>query len=675
MQRRTYVLRLIISLFVLASFLVSCAPPTQEAVVEQATATTAPTQAVVSVSTATLAPTLPPPAKYKEAPELAELVAAGKLPSVEERLPENPKVLQPAESIGVYGGNMRRLTKPSADGAHFTRTVLYESLVTWTPDWAGIQPDIAEAFEVSDDASTFTFHLRKGMKWSDGEPYTSADIKFWWEDIIMNDELTAAKPGWLKINGELPVVTFPDDYTIVFQWKTANGLFLSRLATPDGLEMVRVPAHWAKQFHTSYGDKAEIEKLQKEGQYETWRDFFNYKVTGDAIVREVGRPTVNPWYVVDPYVGGATQLSFARNPYYWKVDTEGQQLPYMDKVTFRVVDSVDAMVPMALNGEVDMQDRHIATDPNKPLFVDNMAKGDYRFYTIFSGSLNRMSIMFNLNTPDPVKNEIFNNRDFRIGLSYAINRQEIIDTVYVGIGEPWQTAPLPNSPFYDEELAKQYTEYSVEKANEYLDKAGYMKDASGKRLGPDGKPISFVMEVVDTTPQWIDMLNMIVKYWGDVGVDMQVKVEERSIMYANKDAILHDAGVWSTSGFLAEVLLDPRYFMPYSTESLWGVGWAYWYNGNTLGDAFEPPADVMKTIDLYKAINATADVEEQIKLGKEMLAVAKESFWSIGIASAPDGYGIVKNNMHNVVDHANGWLYPNPAPTNPETWYFDPAQK
>jgi peptide/nickel transport system substrate-binding protein len=411
MQRRTHVLRLIISLFVLAAFLVSCAPPTQEAVVEQATATTAPTQPVVSASTATLAPTLPPPSKYKESPDLTYLVDKGALPPIEERLPENPKVVQPAESVGVYGGVIRRLIKPSADTALFTRTIEYVSLVTWTPDWAGIQPDIAESFEVSEDATTFTFHLRKGMKWSDGAPYTSADLKYWWEDMVMNDDLTPAKPGWLKINGELPEVTFPDDYTVVFKWNFANGLFLSRLATPDGLGIAQVPAHWAKQFHTAYGDKAQIDAWVKEGQFEQWRDFYNDKMNK---WKWVDRPMILAWYMTAPYVGGASQVTFERNPYYWKVDTEGQQLPYTDKAIFRVVDSVDAMVPMALNGEVDMQERHIATDANKPLFIDNMEKGDYRLFTNFSGSLNRMSIMFNMNHQDAVKREIFNNIDFRI---------------------------------------------------------------------------------------------------------------------------------------------------------------------------------------------------------------------------------------------------------------------
>jgi peptide/nickel transport system substrate-binding protein len=164
---------------------------------------------------------------------------------------------------------------------------------------------------------------------------------------------------------------------------------------------------------------------------------------------------------------------------------------------------------------------------------------------------------------------------------------------------------------------------------------------------------------------------MISKYWSDVGIDMQPKVLERSIFYANKLAYLHDAGVWSTSGFLAEVLLDPRYFIPYSNESIWSVAWSDWYNGVPAGANFEPPDVIKEQLALYDAIKSTADVEEQIRLGKEMIAIAKEEFWSIGVGVGPDLYGIVKTNMKNVVDHANGWLYPNPAPINPETWYYE----
>ncbi len=198
MHRRTSVLRLVISLVFLAALLVSCAPPVVETTQEAPTVAAEPTKAEVMSSTATLSPTLPPPAQYSEAPELAQQVKDGTLPPVEERLPESPMVVQPNESIGVYGGVMHRLTKPSGDGAHFTRVVVYEGMVRWTPDWTGLEPDVAESYEVNDNATEYTFHLRKGMKWSDGSPYTSADIKFWYEDIILNTDLNSCSAYLVK---------------------------------------------------------------------------------------------------------------------------------------------------------------------------------------------------------------------------------------------------------------------------------------------------------------------------------------------------------------------------------------------------------------------------------------------------------------------------------------------
>ena len=672
MERPYRVLRLIFSLIVVAAMIISCAPPTQAPTQAATDVPPQPTKAVVQVATATQPPTEAAPPAFTEAPELAEQVKAGTLPPVEERLPENPLVVKPNESIGKYGGTLYRMTKPTADNAHFSRTISYENLVRWTPDWSGIIPNMAESYEVNEDATVYTFHLRKGIKWSDGEPWTSKDIMFWYNDVAMNTDLSPAPPSWLKMGDEVAKFEAPDDFTLVVTFPGPNGLFLSRLCTPDTYDVVRIPMHWAKKWHVDYADPAELEAMMKEGQYETWKDLFLAKVTnGDGVFQQPDRPVIWPWKITEGYVGGAQQVVFERNPYYWKVDTEGQQLPYVDKYIFQILDSVDAMVPKALAGEIQFQERHINTNPNKPLFFDNQEKGDYRFFTIFDGSLNLMTIMFNLSTTDPVKSEIFNNKDFRIGLSYAINRQEIIDTVYVGVGTPWQTAPKENSPFYDEQMATQYTEFSIEKANEHLDKAGYEKNASGKRLGPDGKPISFIIEVMDTNPQWIDMLNMVKTYWEAVGVDMQVKVEERSLLYTNKDANLLEGGVWSTSGFLAEVLLDPRYIFPYSTESQWAVCWSQWYNGAPEGKDCEPPDVVKEQFAIYDKIKSTADVEEQIALGKDLLAIARDEFWTIGIGVGPDLYGIVGNKVHNVIDHPSGWLYPNPAPINLEQIWLE----
>src|SRR5690606_13161328 len=179
-------------------------------------------------------------------------------------------------------------------------------------------------------------------------------------------------------------------------------------------------------------------------------------------------PTINPWMVVEPLGPEATQVRLVRNPYFYAVDTEGNQLPYIDEVVYNVGQEVETLVLQALNGEIDMQDRHIATNANRAVFFDNQEAGGYHFYETIPSSSNVMVISLNLTHLDPMKREIYQNLDFRIGLSHAIDRQEIIDVIYVGQGEPYQAAPRPQSPLYNERLARQYTEYDPDLANEYL---------------------------------------------------------------------------------------------------------------------------------------------------------------------------------------------------------------
>jgi len=323
----------------------------------------------------------------------------------------------------------------------------------------------------------------------------------------------------------------------------------------------------------------------------------------------------------------------------------------------------------AAAGEIDMMDRHIATNANKPVFVDNMKKGDYSFFETIPSSMNVMVLSLNLTHKDKQLRAIFQDINFRIGLSYAINRKELIDVIWVGQGEPYQCAPRPTSPFYNEKLAKQYTEYDVKKANEYLDKVLPKKDANGMRLMPDGKPLSFTMEISNTSKEWSDAGPMIQKYWKAVGVDMIPKVEDRALLYTHKDANEFDALVWGGDGGL-DVILEPRWYFPYSTESQYGILWQYWWRKDPRGE--EPPEAPKKQMALYDQIQATGDAKKQEELMKQILQIAQEQFYCIGIALPTNGYGIVKNNFKNVPKTMPGaWLYPNPGPSNPEQYFFE----
>jgi peptide/nickel transport system substrate-binding protein len=316
-----------------------------------------------------------------------------------------------------------------------------------------------------------------------------------------------------------------------------------------------------------------------------------------------------------------------------------------------------------------MMDRHIATNSNKPVFVDNMKKGDYSFFETIPSSMNGMVLSLNQTHKDKQLRTIFQDLNFRAGLSHAINRKEMIDVLWVGQGEPWQLAPRPTSPYANEKLAKQYTEFDVKKANEYLDKVLPKKDANGMRLMPDGKPMAFTMEISNTGKEWMDAGPMLQKYWKAVGIDMTPKVEDRALMYTRKDANEFDAMVWGGDGGL-DVVLEPRWYFPYSAESQFGELWQYWYNKDPRGE--EPPAAQKKQMELYDQLKATGDTKKQDELMKQILQIAQEQFNAIGIVLPTNGYGIVKNNFKNVPKTMPGaWLYPNPGPTNPEQYFID----
>ena len=616
------------------------------------------------------------PTTFSEAPMLAARVAAGELPPVHERLPANPLVVVPYERIGQYGGAWRTVLLGAGDANHIRRTVGYEGLLRFTPTWDGVIPNVAESYEVNEDATEFTFRLRQGMRWSDGHPFTAADIMFWYEDVVTNVELTPAVPGWFTTGPERTPGTVEkiDDYTVVVRFAEPNGLFLINLAhTGNGWLLTAHPRHYLEQFHIRYNPEGIDELVAAEG-VATWVELFQAKGGLEARWQNTELPNLNPWVLTAPYDGTTTRVVAERNPFYWKVDPEGNQLPYLDRVIYDIFESAEVLLLRTLAGEIDMISRHINTVANMPVLFDNMERGNYGFFEITPANMNMMIIALNLTHQDPVKREIFQNRDFRVGLSHAIDRQEIIDLVFVGQGAPHQASPRPESPLFHERLATQYLEYDPGLANEILDRHFPARDGEGFRLGPDGRRISFVVEVIPALqPFWVDMLELIQGYWRAVGIDIQIGTMDRSLFYTRKDANLHDANVWMGDGGMIDAIIDPRWYFPSNGESNFAPAWAKWFNpavfpGTT---AEEPPAATQRQMDLYRKLVASPP-EQQGELMRQILDIAAEEFYVIGISLPTPGFGIVKNTFHNVPASMPGaWIYPTPAPTNPEQFFIE----
>lgn len=611
-------------------------------------------------------------AEYKESPMLADVVSAGDLPSVEDRLPTNPMVVTPLESVGEYGGTWHMSMMGGQDQFFFFRTIGYEPWLRWTPEWDSYIPNIAENVEGNEDASQYTIKLREGMRWSDGEPFTTEDVQFWYEDVVLNEELTPSPPGRLTVNDEFVEIEIVDDYTFKAKFAGSFGFFPLRLAQGDAVEEnisigEQHPKHYLKQFHIDYNPDAN--ELAQEAGFEGWAEYFRNRARWWI---NPERPTLNPWMLTTSYAEGVSMVAAERNPYYWKVDTEGNQLPYIDEVTFRVADSVDVMVLQGLNGEIDMQSRHIGVVANKPVFYDGQADGDYHLFDLKSSWGNSLCLYPNHSHPDPVMRELIHNKDFRIGLSHSIDRQEIVDTVYAGLAVPAQFAPHLDGPFANEQMTTQYTKYDVDLANEHLDKAGLAeRDSEGFRLRPDGQRLRMSVDVAAARTDDVAISELVVEYWKQVGVDAVLTVVDRSIQWERKAANQQDIFVWPAGGGGGlDVLMNVQAYFPDRTAAFYAPAWGEWYSsGGAEGE--EPIEEVKTMMEKYRTVQQLPTFDEQVAAMKEIIQMAADYFPHVCVCTQPDEFGIVKNDVHNVPDAMiKSSTYPNPGPTNPEQYYF-----
>jgi peptide/nickel transport system substrate-binding protein len=615
---------------------------------------------------ATAAPAAPAAAS-KEAPMLAELVQAGTLPPLEQRLPQTPLVVQPLESIGRYGGQWRTGTI-ERNGNDLIRNIGYEQLMRYTPDYGAVIPNVAESVEESEDGTTYTFKLREGLKWSDGSLFTADDIVFWYEDVVMNAELTPTAPS------PKYTITKVDDLTVSWAYENPNGLFLKDISRTNFERAAMHPKAYLSQFHTKY-NTTNLDQLVEENSQNTWADLFLFK---REIFNNPELPTLWPWVLQNGFGTGATTVTAERNPYYFKVDPEGNQLPYMDRYVQELATDNEVLVLKGLNGELDWQEQWINAPKNKSVFFDTQEQGGFHLFELTPTTVNSLNILLNMNCTDPVIREINRNKDFRIGLSHAINRQELIDVVWFGNGTPAQTSPRPESKFYHERLSTQYLDFDLAKANEALDKAYPEKDAEGFRLGPDGKRISLIFEIDVGRTTYIDSLELIKKTWAEAGVEMTVKTMDRALWeqrVRSTDFEYHATCHIFGGGAGDAVLLDPRYWFPQNnTNSAWAKAWALWYNNPDSDLAEEPPAEVQEQMTLYRELRATSDEAKQAELMKQILDIQADLFPVIGVAFDGNFYGISANKLKNTPPVLpSSYDYPTPAPSNPNTWYIDEA--
>ena len=608
-----------------------------------------------------------PAGKYREAPLLAQRVAAGELPPVDQRLPDNPLVVTEemlVDGVGKYGGTWRvsRVQVRWIVGLRDTGSGLWIARHDYDAD---VYPQLAAGWEHSADGSAWTVRLRSGTKWSDGHPMTADDLLFWYEDVILNQELNPSIPTYMKVGGDPGTLVKVDDTTVRFEFPSPHPMIpyngaLNWLPT-------RFPKHYFMQFHPGHTEADTLADTAKQEGFEEWTQLFMDKA--DLLYQKnEDVPTLEPWKVER----GVPEIPviYRRNPYFYAVDSAGQQLPYFDELHFDAHDR-EVLNLKVMGGEVDWTIPSFPLE-NYPLLKEAEAEGNIKVFFWGESELNAGEINYNLTHQDPVLREMFRDKRFRIATSYALNREEINDLVFLGLGEPWQVAPYTTSRYYHERLATQHLEYDPERANQLLDEMGLSKrDAKGFRLRPDGQPLHIVILVTSAWGHTIKIAELSVDYLKAVGVSASFNsMDIAALRTKTRDLNEHDAVIGNSWGTNEGVYIsgEAANFVPVRDTQFYAPPWFRWYlSGGSDGE--EPVAEMVEAIDYFNQFQKELDPDEQHRLFSKVLDIAADNLWTIGTIRVPGQLRAVSARTRNVPMNPVGWWRGDRG--RYDTWYFE----
>lgn len=604
---------------------------------------------------------------YTENALFAGDVSSGKLPPVTERLPGQPLVVLPYEECGSYGGTLEGTSRAPTSGTSDILSWRQAVLVRIADDLKTIVPNVARSWAWNDDYSAVKFELRKGHKWSDGQPFTAADVVFFFEDIIQNKDLNPETTTEWGVNPHARAI---DDTHVEISFDEPFPGLLTYMATSGSYFSTFAPRHFFEKFMPKYNPNADADA--KAAGFEDWTKWFtNYyqrwhdDATVSAAALEV--PTLEA-HVVE-LVPDTQQRVFKANPYYFKVDSSGQQLPYVDRVHERFLNA-DLQALAILNGEIDFKAQGNEL-PNYPTFKENEAKGGYTVL-LPAGSIGA-SLAFNITHVDPKLREVYGDLRFRQAVSMAINRAEMNEVMYFGLGTPSQAMPADLS-FAKPEDATYMTEYSPEKAAALLDEIGMKVGADGFRTFPDGSPFTILWEYSSQFAN-AEFVKLMSDYLKAVGLNVNSKELTSEATRENAKAGRSDINMEWDVPYEPTLIANVDLYIPYYSDisPLFGVKWKQWYQSNgTEGE--EPPAWAKQLFDLAKEWKTLLPgTERYVEVGRELIRINQENMTLIGTIGELPKPVVVKNGLRNVgptlakgTVHFNfGYMYP----YRPDQWY------
>ena len=643
---------------------------------------------------------LPVPGSFKEAPALKKLVDAGELPPVKERLPEKPYVvphkwLEP----GTYGGAINTVTGESNSVAH-AEYMYGHSLLRWLNDGQAIGPGLVEAWESNADATEWTLHFRAGVKWSDGEPFTTEDIMFWWEDMVLNEDHGATPPDEARSGkGTLMKLTAPDELTIVMSFDAPAPLTADRLAMwvkrtngPGWME----PKHYMKQFHPKYNKAIPKDWATEKGQFDDKRSW----------IKNPECPVLTGWKC-KTYTEGR-KVVFERNPYYWCVAPDGSQLPYLDTLNFNVVTNAEVQKLQAVEGKINFLYGGFTQ-----VFLNDVsalkqseAKTKLRVTLWDAGDGSGSLVFFNQDYSEPKMRALIRNPKFRQALSHAYNRADVQKAVYFNTGELTTGTMSPKGiEFHVNDEGKgvykswrdSYVKYDPELAKKLLDEIGVVdKDGDGKREMPDGTKLRVRLDFhADSGPEHTEKNNLLKRDWDAIGLDARLNpVPPDGWDVQWKSGKLMTNTNWET-GDGPNCLVYPQWMVPIES-SRWAPLQGEFYNVRGTPaekqqldlDPYKrtPPrmepekgGPIEKLWKLYDQSKIEPDEMKRHQLVWEMVKIhISDGPWLLGVCANTPYVNLVHDDMKNVPTKDNlalggfaaPWIHPSPAVYDPETWFW-----
>lgn len=571
-------------------------------------------------------------------------IDAKTLPSIEERLPKDSHVVSfdDSQTIGQSGGVLKTLM-PRQKDIRLLLVYGYARLVGYTKDYE-LKPDLLKDIDVEDERK-FTLTLREGHKWSDGHAFTTEDFRYYWEDVANNTSLfPTGPPSFFYVDGELPKVEILNEHQIRYVWEKPNPFFLHALAKPYPLFIYK-PAHYLKQFHEKYAEADKLAKLVEEKGQRNWAALHN-KLDNQHRYDNPDLPMLQPW--INTTTLPSKRFVFKRNPFYHRVDSKGQQLPYLDEIHVEIVNK--KLIPTKSGvGETDLQARGIKFS-DFTFLKKNENQYDYKVFLWPTGQASRIALYPNLNVEDENWQKIVRDVRFRRALSLSIDRKEINEVIYYGLAREGNNTVLPQSPLYKEYYQNQWANLDIDQANKLLDEAGLdKKDEDGFRLLPNGKIAEIIIETAGEDSEQVDVLQIIKDHWEKVGLKLFVKPSQRDVfrtrIFSGETLMSvwlgHDNGI-PTAG------MSPVDYCPVRQDHLQWPKWGQYFETKTKAGHEVDIPEAKNLLDLYKKWQFSKNENEKRQIWHDILTINTDQVFSIGVVSGIRQPIIVKNFLKNV---------------------------